>query len=964
MKDDGPSKSKGRKPRGGRAKAAGNSGTRVEGDVHVAPGAVCQFAGAGGENKVEIYSGRFAPGQVQAAYAEYLSATCDVVWQPGNPDTGHELLDVYADLRATRRDDHGRMESALPVLELATGADRLVLLGAPGGGKSTFLRYLALKWALSVSSKREQLPAALEGFVPVWIELRALKLNKVPRSLNLPSILEAHLDALSGLQEHVWGEMDWKSVRSFLTRAMDDGKLLFLLDGLDEVTGFDDGLQSNQRIVGLPGMHAAITDLMKWCRASPDDGTRRHRLIITCRELSWDGAWKIEGWHEKHGGAIAKLDLLDDKQRRGFLSAWFGSKSIASAIADHLTHPDRDWGMRLSQMASVPLNLTMIAWLVEARWVKSGLTAKDFDGKKLLDPLPATRAAIYEQVVYGILWEIDDQKALNKNGDNTLSALVRDNGQSRERFVQALASVAFESLNAGGEAGLRYGLLIERLGRGLFGKYVRTGVVADILETMQCRSGILRLENPGNSKRSQDPVYGFVHRSFWEYLAALYIIQGPIQQAVGDDETPPADAQVEDLGARVSHLLDRRLAWGSHNSGDQALEMASEPLRLAAGYFGVEPKDQRPLLVGGANRSGEAIRLMIYSLLERRPRRLGELMLARDLALQSGLKHERCPRSLLDGLVAAMQSSDLTEPARAEVGRALGELGDPRPGVAPRNPPGKGELFFSWSDELEPVPFAMGGDPHARNGGHFVQKTIQRPYRIARYPVTNAQYACFEDSLYFDQNGSKKGWRKRGRPDARFLSPNQPVVNVDWYHAIGFCEWVNELGLSAEELGLPKLCGWDRWTVCLPSEAEWEYAARGREGRWLPWLSRSERNNQAPEAGRQSLQGHCNWAGSQVKATSPVGMYPHGASLCRAEDMMGNVWEWTRTPWRNVPEPSEDLDMAEANGEGTCVLRGGAWDYDAPENLRCAARHGSNPKGSYDFLGFRVAVICLAASGV
>ena len=261
----------------------------------------------------------------------------------------------------------------------------------------------------------------------------------------------------------------------------------------------------------------------------------------------------------------------------------------------------------------------------------------------------------------------------------------------------------------------------------------------------------------------------------------------------------------------------------------------------------------------------------------------------------------------------------------------------------------------------------MGGDPYAWNGLRIgtqaVPRKIPSAYRIARYPVTNAQYDCFENSSYFRQNASKQGWRKRGRSNARFMSPNQPVVNVDWDHAMGFCKWVNELGLSAQELGLPDSCGGQRWSVRLPSESEWEHAARGPERRWLPWLSRTARNKTAPKAEKQSLQGYCNWRGSEVKATSPVGMYPNGASLCGAEDMIGNVWEWTRTRWREVPDRSEDADIRDEDDSGTRVLRGGSWFLGVPVLLRCASRGGLGPGDSYDLIGFRVVCVGVLASG-
>ena len=207
MKNDGPSKSKGRKRGGDRAKAAGNSGTRVEGGVHGAPGSAMQFTGAHGINvlfQTNHFSQRHSPQEICAAYASFIRPQCDKVWQPGAKARKRPLLGVYAELRAIPTqfsvevdhgppggddliqmwsshdardegdDDHddtgrlhgdasgpevvarGRIEVG-PVLNVAADSGRLVLLGPPGGGKTFESKAQVLEAMNKLNAKGQRL---------------------------------------------------------------------------------------------------------------------------------------------------------------------------------------------------------------------------------------------------------------------------------------------------------------------------------------------------------------------------------------------------------------------------------------------------------------------------------------------------------------------------------------------------------------------------------------------------------------------------------------------------------------------------------------------------------------------------------------------------------------------------------------------------------------------------------------
>lgn len=188
-------------------------------------------------------------------------------------------------------------------------------------------------------------------------------------------------------------------------------------------------------------------------------------------------------------------------------------------------------------------------------------------------------------------------------------------------------------------------------------------------------------------------------------------------------------------------------------------------------------------------------------------------------------------------------------------------------------------------------------------------------YEIARTPVTNAQYKAF-----LDATGRRAPDHWHGGQIPTGLEAH-PVVNVSWEDALAFCQWA---GLR------------------LPTEAEWEKAARGTDGRLWPW------GNVAPDMRR------CNF-NDNVRGTVPVGQYPAGASPYGLLDMAGNVWEWCADYYDAeyyIKSPSE-APTGPARGLAR-VLRGGSWTNDA-RRVRAAARSSRSPVFRGENVGFRPA---------
>ena len=187
------------------------------------------------------------------------------------------------------------------------------------------------------------------------------------------------------------------------------------------------------------------------------------------------------------------------------------------------------------------------------------------------------------------------------------------------------------------------------------------------------------------------------------------------------------------------------------------------------------------------------------------------------------------------------------------------------------------------------------------------------PYWLAETPVTNAQYAAF---LHDSPRKEPGYWR-----DRRFSGESHPVVGVNWDDAMAFAAWMSDkLGLAARGV-----------VVTPPTEAQWEFAARGSDGRTFPW------GEQPPDATR-AVYGRRNGFTQRVEGC-PAGQGPFGHF-----DMAGNVWEWCLDVFDEEAYsrrgPDEVVDPVDVRrDEPGRVLRGGAW-WDPADMLRCAVRYG------------------------
>ena len=290
-------------------------------------------------------------------------------------------------------------------------------------------------------------------------------------------------------------------------------------------------------------------------------------------------------------------------------------------------------------------------------------------------------------------------------------------------------------------------------------------------------------------------------------------------------------------------------------------------------------------------------------------------------------------------LTALLDAGMLAPAERAQAGKTLSRLpgSDPRPGVCQPEP--------LWC-EVSKSPFWLGA-------GHDARIVEQNTFWIARYPVTNAQYAAF---VHAAGHRPPRHWNGSHPPDE---IRNHPVVQVTWKDATAYCEWLSgrlyatPFAVWQAESKVTSGRAPGHFTARLPTSAEWEKAARG--GLLIPCADQDELiDNPLPRrifpwgnSWRLSTidapgdETRCNVSESDIGATTPVGMYPTGASPYGVLDMAGNVWEWCHD-W---------LDQ-DARYK---ARRGGAFRY-THDQARCSTVDKAHPGLGWPYMGFRVAL--------
>jgi formylglycine-generating enzyme required for sulfatase activity len=284
------------------------------------------------------------------------------------------------------------------------------------------------------------------------------------------------------------------------------------------------------------------------------------------------------------------------------------------------------------------------------------------------------------------------------------------------------------------------------------------------------------------------------------------------------------------------------------------------------------------------------------------------------------LKREEAERQRLASVAAAAAEAK----RRAEVNQSIRRTSPDRLMLA---------LMPGVEMEFVRVPageFVMGSD-RSKDCLAWDDELPQHRLKLSEYWVGKAPVSVAQFAAYVKATGAKTSASRDVANTA-----THPVVNVSWDDGIAFCGWASKLGGGE---------------VLLPSEAEWEKAARGTDGRIYPW------GNEAPDDTRLNYN-------QNVKETTPVGRYgAKGQSPFGCDDMAGNLWEWTRSLWgKDAAKPEfgypyttcqTEREDPQAGRDVYRVLRGGSFGSYA-QGVRCAYRSRSSPSNRYGNYGFRV----------
>jgi len=812
--------------------------------------------------------------------------------------------------------DENRRESAVAILN---ACERLVLLGDAGSGKSTFVDFLVLCLTgelldydeANLKRLRTPLPdeegkpgkilqpwkKAHGKLVPVKIILR----NMVAKALPIPP-QTTPADHFLAFVEQMLSENGLSACWPALRQNIEQGKALLLFDGLDEVPETDEFRSQ---------VYEIIEDCARCFRAC--------RILVTSRTYAY----------QRRLAKFTDTVLLpfEEGQIRWFARCWYAhvaslqgkseqeAEQLARAMQDEI-FADR----RILDMARRPLLLTMIADLHEFR-----------------GSIPKNQIQLYSDATDLLLqrWErrkfrVDDQ-GKRLPAEPSLSEVLKLGTEGAVLLQKALIELAFqahatESLaeKTLDTADIHEDDLVKRL------KMIRPHEAINdrlLVRYLRDRAGILILRGG---------YYTFPHRSFQEYLSARYL-----HDAEGEARYP--DNLVALIGRdherwREVFFLAVQIANPSHNWRTVELLCPREP-----DHPNVEAQD-----AWGAWFAAHILHKQIG---------LGKIIAESDVT-----KKERVRRwlkvILTEGTAEPCQGSQpwqgcepLPARERALAGNLLAVFGDDRPGVGLRAD-GLPDIDLI---EIPAGEFWMGSDEYDNEKPRH-RVTFREPFWMSRYPITNAQYQAFvadggyQENTYWTETGGweikkKEGWNgMRQFQDQLFALPNHPVVDVSWYEAMAFCAWLTERFCTVETHGRASL------HYRLPTEAEWEYAARGQGEtyRRYPW-------------GDEITPEYANYAETNLGATSAVGCFPRGRSAFGCEEMSGNVWEWCLDSWISGYENAPDTGEMRGNigDKKTKVARVGSC-FNLPRNLRSAFRDNYGPDFRSYATGFRVVVLSRA----
>jgi formylglycine-generating enzyme required for sulfatase activity len=784
------------------------------------------------------------------------------------------------------------MERAKPIeLQAALAHRRLVIVGDPGSGKTTFLKRIAFALTAAVLRKEMGLVAPalssdrgaaaetqettsfLERLVTIFRQTektRPAKSQGRPDKSSdaVPSQPFPILIRIVDLAQHVrkcmersgypgpatphapswiWDYLNaqnqannWGLSEGFFRQQLETGSVILLLDGLDEAP-------SRMERQSMARLFEQATQAYRECR-----------FVVTTRPLAYSGETTLAEFEMAH------IAPLGPESVEKFLGQWCRQVSPNSLAQAKLHLAELLEALRgrpeIRRMANNPVMLTALAVV---HWNERRL--------------PEGRAELYRSILRWLA-QTREQRPGRQPADRCLTllqhlALAMQDSASGEREVQVSRRRAAEILEA------EFPAVTQKQ---------QLGDAQAFVDQEEVDSGII-------VSRGVD--IRFWHLTFQEYSAARAIAGLP-------------DSQQHKLLLETGKML--RPEW-------------REVALLLAGVLREQGKAKVDGLISALlNTLGDRPKLADQA------RCIGLIgAMLRDLhPLEFQPTHPRYQATLkaVLGIFRPDEAKAIDLQTRLEAAEALGQAGDPRLRSDQTHwltmPAGSFLMGAQKQDSTKP-----NYDAQAYDFESPVHEVSLSAYQVSRYPVTVEQFKNFIDAEGYQIERWWKGggFGERNQPgewDDQLLYPNRPVVNVTWYEAAAWCAWTGGR---------------------LPSEAEWERAARGLEGRKYPW------GNEEPDRER------ANYDETEIGHATPVGLFPRGTTPDGIHDLAGNVLEWV-SDWydEKYDTKSPPLNPTGPTSGKYRVVRGGSW-FDDSRFLRSSVRGRGGPGVRDSVIGFRCA---------
>jgi len=789
------------------------------------------------------------------------------------------------------------MRDLREVLDEAKAHQALVLIGAPGSGKSTLLRRLQL------DHSQDGLDDGTDQ-VSFFVQLNEHRAEQPPREW-LAKVWQDRYPSMPALE-----------------KLLKTGRMLLLLDALNE-------MQPRR------GSYAEL--IAEWKAFVQQAAHAGNRLVFSCRSRDIGAA--------QLGSKELPVPLVDvqpmtGEQMQDFLKAYATE------------HHDRIWreldGSPQFDLFQTPYFLKLLCEQVGASGELPKGRAGLFTGfvRRVLDR--EKDGALFQS---GALLTDRDRQKMASGKDWRDEFDLPQNG----KLIPKLSQLAFDMQKDGSEVSLDYDEACRLLSDEHAGQILKAGVELNVLD--EARDSIK-----------------FFHQSLQEYFAARRLAKEP----------NPALVHVEWAADKVSEPLAETIAKLSDGDPLPPLEQT--------GW------EETTLTAAAMTKDHESF---IRALMPENLPLAARCAVSAEVKIGDNLKAE-----IRQLLISRTQDKTVDLRARIAAGEALSLIGDPRFRLCNGE---HGQYLLPPLVKIAGGKYPMGDDKSNYDFEKPAGTVELAEFQIGQFAVTNAEYKLFIDAGGYEQEqwwdtpeslawlsgeatseGAKQSWRddrktllswtddyirglvKQNRitskqaddwitirnwtderfeeqleewypsgkiyrqpeywDDARFNNPSQPVVGVTWFEARAYCNWLTANAANG-------------MIFRLPTEAEFEAAARGKKGRQFPYGKTFDRDR-------------CNTFESHIRRTTPVGVFDN-ATPEGAVDLSGNAYTWTLSIYdqERFPYPYRNDDGREdilATGVRR-VLRGGSWSSNQLY-ARAVSRNGYVPGSRYDGLGFRVVV--------